>query len=510
MWYPFLIEHVLLPTVGLFTASQFWRLAARMRRVERQPPERIRRWQWESVRALLADAYERVPFYRDRFAEAGLRPEDLRDLDDLRKLPPVTRQDLAANFPDRVTPTGADQAGWRLAATSGTTSQRMIVLQDFAKRDAVRAAAAHSFKFSGLPLGSRYVELPPDVCNVHCGLNREPEPPLLRHLWAMGSRSWKDPGVRSDLRGMFERQVVYCQLVLAVFNTGGTNQPAQEVRRCLDRIRAHRPVLLKGLPAYLLMLARHLKRNGLAPPRLKEVRPMGSALAPVVRRALADAFRCRVVEDYGSAELGSIGCECRAAEGLHLFSNLFFLEFVRHGRPVRPGELGRILVTDLTNRAMPLIRYDIGDVGYTLPGRCPCGRHTPRFKVLGRLQDTLVTPSGSVVTEHQVSDFLYAFPGVDWFQVVQQAPARFDLQVVPQDHTPFAPPALANDLAAFLGGGVRVVVRQVKSIAPESGGKYRFVKSRSYREFDAPPPGAVPSRAPGGSHPPLARCRGLT
>jgi phenylacetate-CoA ligase len=490
--YPFFIERLLLPGVGLLTGSAFWRLAGRMRRLERQPPEQIRRCQWESLAGLLRHAYEHVPLYRDRFAEAGLRPEDLRGFDDLIKLPPVTRQEVAANFPDRVTASSADPSLWRLAATSGTTSQRMIVVQDFAKRDAVRAAAAHSFRFRGLRLGSRYAELPPDVCNVHCGLNREPEPPLLRYLWRVGRRNWKDPEVRSNLRGMFERQVVYRQLVLAGFNVGGTCQPAALLDEYLARLRAYRPQMLKGLPAYLLLLARHIRRTGARTPRLREVRPMGSALAPAVRQVLADAFRCPVVEDYGSAELGSIGCECRAAEGLHLFSSLFFLEFVRAGRPVRPGEVGRVLVTDLTNRAMPLIRYDIGDIGYALPGEgCSCGRNTPRFRVLGRMNDTLIPPASGVLTEHQVSDFLYTYPGVDWFQLVQLATTRFDLQVVPQDGTPFFPETLSADLAAFLGGAVRVTVRQVKAIAPENGGKYRFLKSMSFSEFDANPVGAT-------------------
>jgi phenylacetate-CoA ligase len=493
---PIFIEHMVLPLVGRLTRSKFWSLAAQMRHFERLPPDHIQRQQWQSLQQVLHSAYEHVPFYRDRFTEAGLRPQDLRDFDDLAKLQPVNRHEIAANFPDRVTAAGTDVRSLRLRATSGTASQRMIVLHDFAKRDAVRAAAAHSFKFSGLRLGSRSVELPPDVCNAHCGINREPEPSLFTYLWRMGRRSWQDPEVRADLRGMFERQFVYRQLILPALGDGGTNQPAEAVNRHLDRIRAHRPLVLKGLPAYLLILARHLLRHGIEPPRLREIRPMGSALVPAVRRTIAEAFRCKVVEDYGSAELGSIGCECAREDGLHLFSSLFFLEFVRDGKAVRPGELGRILVTDLTNRAMPLIRYDIGDVGHVLPGACSCGRHTPRFKVLGRIQDTLVLPDGGVFTEHQVSDVLYQYPGVDWFQLLQQSPRRFDLQVVPDERVPLVPEALVRDCAAFLGGRARVTVRPVTAIAPESGGKYRFLKSNSFAAFDALPTETAPASAP--------------
>jgi phenylacetate-CoA ligase len=211
---------------------------------------------------------------------------------------------------------------------------------------------------------------------------------------------------------------------------------------------------------------------------------MGSALAPAARRIIAQAFRSKVVEDYGSAELGAIGCECPAAHGLHLFANLFYLEFVRGGRQVGPGELGRILVTDLSNRAMPLIRYDIGDIGFRLPGDCGCGRNSCRFKVLGRLQDTIVTPSGRVLTEHDVADFFYTYPGLDWFQLVQRSNACFDLQVVPSGQGPFSTAALSRDVRTFFDDEVRVNIRQTATIAPESGGKYRFVKSASRRQFD--------------------------
>src|SRR3981081_2855404 len=150
MMYSIFIERLLLPAVGVFTPSKFSRLASRMQRFDRLPAARSRAQQWEAVRRILREAYDRVPFYRDRFEEAGHHPEDVRAPEDLEKLPPGTRQEVTANFPDRITATGADRREWRLAATSGTTSQRMIVIQDFAKREGVRAAAVRSFKFTGL------------------------------------------------------------------------------------------------------------------------------------------------------------------------------------------------------------------------------------------------------------------------------------------------------------------------------------------------------------------------
>ncbi len=223
MWYPLLVERAVLPALRWFSSSRFWVLEQRMVRQERQPAERIRQRQWQAVQAVLASAYQNVPFYRERFDAAGLCPEDIRDPSDLLKLPPTTRQDVDANFPDRITsPNRPD--GCRIAATSGTTAQRILVLQDFGKRDAMRAALAHSFRFCGQRLGARYVEIPPDVCNVQCGLKREPEPSLARYLRRTGVGKWKEAETWSDLRGIIERQYIYRQLVISSFAADGVTQ----------------------------------------------------------------------------------------------------------------------------------------------------------------------------------------------------------------------------------------------------------------------------------------------
>jgi phenylacetate-CoA ligase len=480
MVYEFFIEHLLLPSVGVFTASRFGREARQMRRFEKLPSDEMERRRWKSLSSLLRKAYDDVPFYRDRFREAGLHPDDIREPDDIVKLAPVTREEIVANFPDRVTAETADKRQLRLAATSGTTSQRMMVVQDFAKREAVRAASIHSFTFTGIRLGSRCMEIPPDVCTLQCGLNQEPEPSLWRYIRSLERPAWKERSTWSNLRGMVERQVVYRKVTLPSFNGDGTCQRDEALATYINQIRSRQPKALKALPTYLLALARYLVRHNLEPPRLEEIRPMGSAMAPSVRKFVHEAFGCRVVEDYGSSELGPIACECRPGSGLHLFSDLFFIEVVRGGRRVAPGEIGRLLITDLSNRTMPLIRYDIGDVGYLIPGECSCGRQTPRFVVTGRLKDTILTTQGRIVTDHTVTDLVLSHPGVDWFQLIQRSATRFELRVVGDGRTPVCRERLGANVAAAWGGDSQVTVRETQMIPPESGGKYRFIKSLSH------------------------------
>ena len=352
----------------------------------------------------------------------------------------------------------------------------MIVVHDFEKRELNRAAMVRSLSFTGSPLGSSYLEMPPDICNVQCGLNREPEPPLLKYLLRLPFRDWKDRETWSTLRGLVERQVIFRQVTLRSFDARGTNQPDDVLDNYLKQIAAYRPALLKGLPTYLLCLARHVHHRKLGPPIVGEIRPMGSAMAPSSKREIAAAFDCPVVEDYGSAELGPIGCECGPGRGIHIFSDLFFIEVVRDGRPAKPGEVGCLLITDLANRAMPLIRYDIGDVGRLLPGPCPCGRGTPVVRVEGRVQDSLVNPSGRIFTEHEITDFFSNQPSVGWFRLEQRTGWRFDLEIVAKGTEAVPLDQLIQDLTVFLGDGVNRR-REVRSVIPEVGGKFRFLKS---------------------------------
>ncbi len=210
---------------------------------------------------------------------------------------------------------------------------------------------------------------------------------------------------------------------------------------------------------------------------------MGSSVSPEMRRAIERAFTGRYREDYGSAEFGDMACDCPQQSGLHLFMDLFVIEIVRHGRPARDNELGKVLVTDLTNRAMPFVRYEIGDVGRLTSEPCPCGRASPRIVVEGRWQDTLVADTGEVFTNDRVMDFFYPRPDVQDFQLVEKRPRNFELLVVPPQGVTLEVDRLTRETRSFLGQDAVVKVFPSKTIRPEESGKFRFVKSCTYEKL---------------------------
>jgi len=211
---------------------------------------------------------------------------------------------------------------------------------------------------------------------------------------------------------------------------------------------------------------------------------MGASVSPRVRRAIDQAFTGQYREDCGSAELGCIACDCAHTDGLHVYSDLFYVEILSKGKCVANGQQGKIIITDLHNKAMPFIRYEIGDVGRMTDDPCPCGCVSPRLYVEGRLQDTIVTTDGRIITPDAVSDLILVEPSVDMFQLIEESPGRFELLLVPKSGETVSAGALADKIRALVGDDVAIRTVLVDTITPENGGKYRNVKSSSYNRLD--------------------------
>lgn len=482
--YSLLLEKAAFPWLLKATRSRFWQLFQEMMRLEAAPLEELERLQWERFRRLLEHAYERVPFVRERMLAAGVEPDGVAAADDLTRLPITTKAEIQRNFPDRVVATGVDSDDWQYISTRGT-ADRLMVIHDFAKRDLVRAAAVRSlYCAGGYRVGRRSLEIPPDICSIACGDEGEPVDGVLAYLWSLARNGdWRNARAVSDLRGLVERSWVFRRRTLQPFGPRGSTLPEAELAAYAEQIRSYRPFLLKALPTYLQEIARHVERRGAPPLPVEVVKPMGSSVSPAMRAVIERSFSGRYHEEYGSAEFGDMSCDCEESEGLHQFTDLFLFEVVRAGRSCAEGELGKILITDLGNFAMPMIRYQIGDVGRLTRAPHGCGRQAPRLKIEGRLEDTLVTAEGIAYSNDQMMDFFYGRGDVDQFQLREGDSGELSLDVVPANGGPPPTPRLSEELREFLASDVEVRVRPVKSIRPEASGKFRFIHSRSFERL---------------------------
>src|SRR5262249_18305868 len=136
------------------------------------------------------------------------------------------------------------------------------------------------------------------------------------------------------------------------------------------------------------------------------------------RKSIEQVFDCKVTNRYGCEEVSLIACECERHEGLHVNADGVYVEIIRNGRVARPGESGSVVVTDLTNRAMPILRYQVGDVAVVSDRRCDCGRGLPLLERLeGREADYVVTPAGELISGISLTEnFAVQVPGIAQLQ----------------------------------------------------------------------------------------------
>jgi phenylacetate-CoA ligase len=196
------------------------------------------------------------------------------------------------------------------------------------------------------------------------------------------------------------------------------------------------------------------------------------------RALIEQTFGVKVTDRYGCEEVSLIGCECERHEGMHLNHEHSVVEFLRDdGTACAPGEDGRIVVTELVNRGMPMIRYEVGDRGAPSDRVCPCGRGLPLMEGLsGRTADFLRAADGSRVAGISlIENTLTRFTGIRQMQLVQEREGAVDANIVPgEGWGQETAAALRASLRDALGAGFAVELKLVERIPQERSGKYRF------------------------------------
>jgi phenylacetate-CoA ligase len=257
------------------------------------------------------------------------------------------------------------------------------------------------------------------------------------------------------------------------------------------------PQLLEGYAGCLELLAREL-RTRRTYPRPRWVISRGEVLAPAAQELLRHVFDCPVANFYNSEEIGNMAWECADRPGiLHVNSDACILELVdERGEAVPPGTEGRVVVTNLYNRTMPFLRYDIGDHATwddSRPHRCSCGAATPTLASIdGRTDDFILTPDGRRISPLIVLTTVLnacarvtpegAHVGqVQQFQVVQESQGEAEVRIVPRGSLPPRLDYRMREEFGKLHQGFRIQISIVDSIPSGPSGKLKRIVSRTGR-----------------------------
>lgn len=413
-------------------------------------------WSWSDLEELQAErlqtmvkhAVDTVPFHARRFAEAGIDPAGVRSIGDLAGLPLLTKADIRAEG-EALLSSRFPRAGQIRAKTGGSTGVALEIYCDAAGVQRRCGAAIRGDHWSGWRLGQP-----------------------IAAVWGNPStpRTWK-----AKLRRAIKDRFFF-------LDTMKLDRPAVET--FIQEWRRHRPGLLYGHAHSIFLLADHLADMGVEDLRTGGIVATSMMLLAPERKVIEDVFQCRVTDRYGCEEVSLIGCECEQHRGMHLNSEHNIVEFLRtDGTPCAPGEDGRIVVTELVNFGMPMLRYEVGDRGRPGDGTpCACGRGLPLFSGLtGRTADFLVALDGSKVAGISlIENTLTHFAGIRQMQLVQDEPERVVANVVRgKDYDAETERQLVSALQGYLGGdGMAVEVNPCPTIPQEANGKYRFAICR--------------------------------
>lgn len=403
---------------------------------ERLDAGALRAVQLERMRASLRHAYEHVPFYRDSFDKAGVRPDDCRSLSDLARFPFTTKADLREHYPYGMFAVPRDHVR-RIHASSGTTGRPTVVGYTENDLDLWADMVARSLRAAG--------GRPGDVVHVAYGYG----------LFTGG------------LGAHYGAERLGCTVVPA---SGGMT--ARQVQLIQDL----EPGIIMVTPSYMLTLLDEFERQG--------VDPRGTSLRVGVfgaepwteemRREIEERFAIDAVDIYGLSEVIGPGVaqECvETKDGLHVWEDHFFPEIVDPitGEVLPDGERGELVFTSLTKEAMPVVRYRTRDLTRLLPGTARVFRRME--KVTGR-SDDMVILRGVNLFPTQIEEIVLRTPGVaPHFQLRLTREGRLDALTVRAEARPGATPetreAAARTIATAVKDGIGVSVA-VEIVEPES------------------------------------------
>jgi len=420
--------------------SEFLRGAERFSRTE------LETYQNERLSRLIRHVYENVPYYRRVMKERGLTPDDFRTSEDLPKFPILTKELVRRHLRELIAD-GQRVENLKASPTSGTTGSPFVVYWDKETDVLWNAMIWRHRRWAGVEFGQRYGTLLGRVV-VPPGQHRPP-------FWRF-NRAWN-------------------QVLFSSFHLSPDNIPSYVAEFLGSRIES-----LEAYPSTAFILALGLERAGVRVP-LRAVFTSSEPLLQMQRELIESRFETRVFDYFGMSEAIMFAGQCEIQRGMHHFAELSIVEVLdERGEPARDGQAGRLVGTNLHNLAMPLVRFEVGDLTARLRESCPCGRPHPLYsQVTTKAEDIVVTPDGRLISPSVLTHPFKPLKGLLKSQIIQETPTQLRVLLVAAGT--IEPRVLEELRAGFvsrIGPGVRIDIEVVADIPVGPTGKFRWVISR--------------------------------
>jgi phenylacetate-CoA ligase len=426
-------------------------------KIETMDPEDLKGLQSERLQKMIKYIYESSSFYKKKLDEAGIKPGDIRTIDDIKKLPFTTKEDMRDNYPYGIFSNSKNLA--EIHVSSGTTGNPTLVGYTSEDIKLWSDVMARSLCCAGAERG--------DTIQIAYGY-----------------------GLFTGGLG-FHYGALEMGLTIIPTSSGMT-------KRQLKIMEDFKPRILGCTPSYALHMAEEAKEIGMDPRKSSwEIGIFGAEpWSEPMRNEIEKAWNILATDIYGLSEIIGPGVaqECKHKNGLHVFSDVFYPEVIdpKTGKDVKPGEDGELVFTTFTKKGIPLLRYRTRDIVSMEIEKCKCGRTSPRIsKIKGRTDDMIVV-RGINVFPSQIEHILVGIEGTQpHYQLVvdRSAKSMDSLEVLVEvEEKIFSDEIkklteleekIKHEIDSVLGISVKVRLMEPKSIERSMGKAVRVVDKRN-------------------------------
>jgi len=407
--------------------------------------EEVREKQWEKLKVLLEHAYEQVPYYRQLWDGLGLPPSKINSLDDFSKLPILTKDIVRQEYDNLIAANYRGKS--KTKSTGGSTGQPFSYEYTYESHKKREAIAMRGYGMAGAGLGVK--------------------------TWQLWGQDLIHPGwFKSTKNKMFHR--FYNRKIANSFAMSTEN-----LQSYVDDYNKFRPSAIVSYTSPLVQLAEFIINNKLTVHRPDTILTGAEPLYEFQREIIEKAFQAQVHNTYGCREVMLIASECDEQNGLHINSDHLVVEVINStGMPVIE-ETGQIIVTDLSNYAMPLIRYENGDQAILADETSDNLFPFPKLRSLeGRKLDVIKTPDGRLLPGEFFPHLLKDFVGIRKFQIVQKKLNELNIAIV-KSHSfgKSEEESILGIIKNHVGDEVEVIISYPNEIPLTKSGKFRVTIS---------------------------------
>jgi len=398
--------------------------------------------QLEQFKHLIKYAYNNSKFYKNLYSKESIYSEDIQSFDDIKKLPVICKNDLQ-NHIEEMFSTSFPKSQRYENSSGGSTGRPTVFYGDKKSLPKLFGAYIRSDKWTGWNIGEKSI-----------------------YLWGAD----RDINMVHAYKEKIVQALVYRAKILNAFDI-----KEKDMELFSEILIKERPSLIVAYSSVAVKFASFIRDKDIKGIKPKGVICSAETLTQKDRNLIEGVFHCKVQNRYGSREVGLIAAECEKQEGLHINAENLLVEF----HPINDEkEDGEVIITDFNNYAMPLIRYNMGDISGPITKNCSCGRGLPLMSpVTGRTSDFISHPEGHLIHGEYFSHLFYGMRGIKQFQVIQDSLSELKVKIVSDDLTSDMEKSIKQKVREIMGDNVKTIIQEVDSIPILSSGKYRFVIS---------------------------------